>query len=57
LRHARQRFDGKQIHDLQLNGRNPLLLAMLKPGVVGGNGQALGAFSFGLNNNINGGRN
>src|SRR6266851_2496229 len=49
----------KQIRDLQLNGRNPLLLAMLKPGVVGGNGQALGAFSFGLNNNINinGGRN
>src|SRR5690349_4098618 len=27
----------KQIRDLQLNGRNPLLLAMLKPGVVGGN--------------------
>jgi len=49
----------RQIRDLQLNGRNPLLLAMLKPGVVGGNGQALGAFSFGLNNNINinGGRN
>src|ERR1700675_4575536 len=43
----------KQIRDLQLNGRNPLLLAMLKPGVVGGNGQALGAFSFSLNNNIN----
>jgi len=49
----------RQIRDLQLNGRNPLLLAMLKPGVVGGNGQALGAFNFGLNNNINinGGRN
>ncbi len=46
----------KQIRDLQLNGRNPLLLSLLKPGVTGG---ALGGFSFGLNNgiNINGARN
>src|SRR5580704_15239527 len=36
----------KQIRDLQLNGRNPVLLAILKPGVVGGPGQALGGFSF-----------
>ncbi len=46
----------RQIRDLQLNGRNPLLLALLKPGVNGG---ALGGFTFGLNNgiNINGARN
>lgn len=46
----------KQIKDLQLNGRNPLLLSLLKPGV---NGPALGGFTFGLNNgiNINGARN
>jgi hypothetical protein len=46
----------KQIQDLQLNGRNPLLLALLKPGVTGG---ALGGFTFSLNNgiNINGARN
>ncbi len=46
----------KQIRDLQLNGRNPLLLSLLKPGVTGG---ALGGFSFSLNNgiNINGARN
>lgn len=46
----------KQIKDLQLNGRNPYLLALLKPGVNGG---AIGGFSFGLNNglNINGARN
>jgi hypothetical protein len=47
---------GKQIGELQLNGRNPFLLALLKPGV---NGPALGGFAFGLNNgvNINGARN
>ncbi len=46
----------KQIKDLQLNGRNPYFLALLKPGVTGA---ALGGFSFGLNNglSINGGRN
>jgi hypothetical protein len=46
----------RQIRDLQLNGRNPLLLSLLKPGVTGG---ALGGFTFSLNNgiNINGARN
>ena len=46
----------KQIRDLQLNGRNPLFLALLKPGVNGG---ALSQFSFGLSTaglNINGSR-
>ena len=45
-----------QVEKLQLNGRNPLFLAMLKPGVSGG---ALGQFSFGLTTgglNINGSR-
>src|SRR5688572_18227312 len=48
--------EGKQLEMLQLNGRNPLFLALLKPGVSGG---ALGQFSFGLTTgglNINGGR-
>ena len=48
--------EGKQLELLQLNGRNPLFLALLKPGVSGG---ALGQFSFGLTTgglNINGGR-
>lgn len=46
----------KQIKNLQLNGRNPMLLSLLKPGV---NGPALGGFTFSLNNgiNINGARN
>lgn len=46
----------KQIRDLQLNGRNPIFLALLKPGVSGG---ALSQFSFGLSQgglNINGSR-
>ena len=46
----------KQIQNLTLNGRNPLFLALLKPGVRGG---ALGGFSFGLSSggfSINGGR-
>lgn len=46
----------KQIQNLTLNGRNPLFLALLKPGVRGG---ALSGFSFGLTNaglTINGGR-
>jgi len=49
-------IEGKQIEMLQLNGRNPLFLALLKPGVSGG---ALGGFSFGLTTgglNINGSR-
>ena len=48
--------DIKQVEKLQLNGRNPLFLALLKPGVAGG---ALGGFSFGLSSggfNINGSR-
>jgi hypothetical protein len=46
----------KQVEYLQLNGRNPLFLSQLKPGVQGG---ALGGNSFGLGQgglNINGGR-
>jgi hypothetical protein len=45
-----------QIENLSLNGRNPLFLAQLKPGVRGG---ALNGFSFGLTSGgfaINGGR-
>jgi hypothetical protein len=48
--------EGAQIEYAQLNGRNPLFLALLKPGVSGG---ALGGFSFGLTSgglNINGSR-
>jgi hypothetical protein len=48
--------EGAQIQYAQLNGRNPLFLALLKPGVSGG---ALGQFSFGLTTgglNINGSR-
>lgn len=46
----------KQIKELMLNGRNPLFLALLKPGVRGG---ALSGFSFGLSSGgfaINGAR-
>jgi hypothetical protein len=46
----------KQIQNLTLNGRNPIQLALLKPGVRGG---ALSGFTFGLNSGgftINGGR-
>lgn len=45
-----------QIKNMSLNGRNPLFLAQLKPGVRGG---ALNGFSFGLTSgglSINGGR-
>ncbi len=45
-----------QIQNMSLNGRNPLFLALLKPGVRGG---ALNGFSFGLSSGgftINGGR-
>ncbi len=46
----------KEIADTPLNGRNPLFLALMKPGVSGG---ALAQFSFDLTTgglNINGGR-
>ncbi len=47
----------RQIQNLQLNGRNPYLLSLLKPGVNGNT--AIGQFTFGLNNglNVNGSRN
>ena len=48
--------EGKQLSDLQLNGRNPIFLAWLKPGVRGG---SLAGFSFDLTSggfNINGSR-
>ncbi len=49
-------IEEKQIKNIMLNGRNPLYLAQLKPGVRGG---SMSAFSFGLTTaglNINGGR-
>ncbi len=49
-------IEGKQIQDIQLNGRNPIYLALLKPGVRGG---SLASFSFDLTTgglNINGSR-
>ncbi len=49
-------IEEKQIKNMMLNGRNPLYLAQLKPGVRGG---TMNAFSFGLTTaglNINGGR-
>jgi hypothetical protein len=52
-----QLVEGKQIEALQLNGRNPLFLASLKPGVASGG--SLSRFSFGLDSggfNINGSR-
>ena len=36
----------KQIKNIVLNGRNPLFLALLKPGVT--SGSSIGGFSFGL---------
>lgn len=48
--------DIQQVEKLQLNGRNPLFLALLKPGVAGG---ALGGFNSELSSggfNINGSR-
>jgi hypothetical protein len=49
-------IESQQISKMMLNGRNPLYLALMKPGVRGG---ALSAFSFGLTNaglSINGSR-
>lgn len=49
-------IESSQIRHMQLNGRNPLYLAQLKPGVRGG---TLAGFSFGLTTaglNINGAR-
>ena len=51
-----KRVEGKQLFDLQLNGRNPIFLAWLKPGVRSG---SLAGFSFDLTSggfNINGSR-
>ncbi len=41
----------EQVKNIQLNGRNPLYLAQMEPGVVRSNSMA--AFSFGLDNGIN----
>ncbi len=49
-------IESSQINNLQLNGRNPVFLAQLKPGVRGGNSSG---FNFGLGTggfNINGAR-
>ncbi len=49
-------IEGKQIENMMLNGRNPILLALLKPGVRGG---SLQSFTFGLSSgglSINGAR-
>ncbi len=49
-------IEGKLISDSQLNGRNPILLALLKPGVRGG---SLAGLSFGVTSggfSINGSR-
>ena len=49
-------IEGKQIENMMLNGRNPIFLALLKPGVRGG---SLQSFSFDLNSGgfaINGSR-
>jgi hypothetical protein len=48
--------EGKQVSDLQLNGRNPLMLAELKPGVSGG---SLAGLNYAVNSggfSINGSR-
>ncbi len=51
-------IESRQIQDLTLNGRNPIYLALLKPGVIGG---AVGTFDPDSVSNgsfsINGGRN
>lgn len=50
-------IEGRQIKDLMLNGRNPLFLALLKPGVRGSG--SLSTFSYGLTSggfSVNGSR-
>ena len=51
-----QLVDQEQVKNIQLNGRNPLYLAQMEPGVVRSNSMA--ALGFGLDNplNINGAR-
>jgi len=41
----------EQVKDIQLNGRNPIYLAQMEPGVVRSNSMA--AFGFGLDNPLN----
>ena len=41
----------EQVKNIQLNGRNPIYLSQMEPGVVRSNSMA--AFSFGLDNGIN----
>ena len=46
-----QLISQEQVKSIQLNGRNPLYLAQMEPGVVRSNSMA--AFAFGLDNGIN----
>ena len=46
-----QLVDQEQVKNIQLNGRNPLYLAQMEPGVVRSNSMA--ALGFGLDNGIN----
>ena len=46
-----------QVKNIQLNGRNPLYLSQLEPGVVRGNSMAAFAFALDNNVNVNGARN
>lgn len=46
-----QLVTGRQVQAIQLNGRNPMYLAQLEPGVR--RGSAIGNFSFGLDNGLN----
>lgn len=48
--------EAKQISDLALNGRNPINLALIKAGVVGGNFNAFNPTGFGTSLSINGGQ-
>ena len=41
----------QQVKNIQLNGRNPMYLAQMEPGVV--RNASMAAFSFGLDNNLN----
>jgi hypothetical protein len=49
-------IEARQISDLALNGRNPVNLALMKAGVMGGNFNAFTPDSFGMNLSINGGQ-